>query len=313
MKKSTFIFISIFILAGCVSIAQHRVASTPETVRALTSEWTGERLPDGRPYVSDNLLERLKDIVMEEAWVILRNNGYETQYEGNWMMINPENPVMTGRVLTAQYMPERPDFRDKIREQGHREGHSTTGMTNSWPINLLSEGDVYVADSYGKIVGGTLIGDNLGNAIYRNSNNGVIFYGSVRDVAGLREIEGFNGWVKGQDPSYIDQVMLTSINAPIRIGRATVLPGDVVLANEFGIIFIPAHMAETVVITGEFIALRDEFGIQRIRDGVYLPGQIDSEWSDEIRQDFLRWLDEHPDKLPMSREELDEFMKDRVW
>ena len=312
-KVSYLVLISMVIFSCSASIAQFRVSSTPETIKTLTSEWIGERLPDGRPYVSDEILERLKNVVMEEAWIILWNNGYKDQYEGDWMMINPEYPVMTGRVITAQYMPLRPDFRDNIREQGTKEGHPG-GPTNSWPINLLTPGDVYVADSYAKMDQGTLIGDNLGNAIYRNSNNGVIFYGSVRDVEGLRGIEGFNGWVKGQNPTYLERTMLTSINTPVRIGKATVLPGDVVLANKFGVIFIPAHLVEDLVITAEFIALRDEFAIQRLREGVYLPGQIDTDWTDEIREDFLNWLDDYPGgALPMTRAELDEYMKDRLW
>jgi regulator of RNase E activity RraA len=168
-----------------------------------------------------------------------------------------------------------------------------------------------VADGYGKTADGTLIGDNLGNSIYAKSQRGVIFYGSVRDQEGLSEIKGFNGWIKGEDPSYIQQMMLTSINAPIRIGRATVLPGDVVLAKKYGVIFIPAYLVEELVLTSEFTALRDEFGHQRLREKKYLAGQIDSEWSEEIKKDFLNWLNNYPGKLPMSKEELDNYLKER--
>ena len=87
------------------------------------------------------------------------------------------------------------------------------GGTNSWPIDVLVDGDVYVADSYGKMADGTLIGDNLGNSIYAKSHRGVIFYGSVRDQEGLGEIKGFNAWIKGQDPSFIKDMTLASINA----------------------------------------------------------------------------------------------------
>ena len=106
----------------------------------------------------------------------------------------------------------------------------------------------------------------------------------------MTEIEGFNGWIKGSDPSYIYQMMLTSINAPIRVGRAIVLPGDVVLAKKYGVIFIPAYLVEDLVITSEVTALRDEFGHQRLKEKKYLAGQIDSEWTDEIKKDFLNWL-----------------------
>jgi regulator of RNase E activity RraA len=308
MKK--LIMLMIILLFYCFSIEAQQVTLTPEQIKGLTPEWKGERFPDGRPKVSDKMLERLKKVHLEEAWGILRNKGYQNQFEGDWMIQFPDS-VMTGRVVTAQYMPMRPDVDKIVKEIGKNE--KRIGAPNSWPIDVLKDGDVYVADSYGKMADGTLIGDNLGNAIYAKSHRGVIFYGSVRDVEGLDEINGFNSWTKGNDPSYIQQMMLSGINVPIRIGRATVLPGDAVLAKKYGVIFIPAYLLDTVVLNAEFIALRDAFGHQRLREGKYTPGQIDTQWTDEIKKDFLQWIKDNPDKMPMTREELDKFMKDRNW
>lgn len=308
MNKRILMVSAIFL--NCFLMYGQNIGSSPEYIKALTSEWKGERFPDGRPKVSDALLERLKNISIEDAWGVLRNKGFQNQFEGDWIVINPDQ-AMTGRVVTAQYMPLRPDLEKQIREQGKIENRAQKGGTNSWPIDILVNGDIYVADGYGKTADGTLIGDNLGNSIYAKSQRGVIFYGSVRDQEGLSEIKGFNGWIKGEDPSYIQQMMLTSINAPIRIGRATVLPGDVVLAKKYGVIFIPAYLVEELVLTSEFTALRDEFGHQRLREKKYLAGQIDSEWSEEIKKDFLNWLNNYPGKLPMSKEELDNYLKER--
>jgi len=308
MKRSA-VFIFQFFLAVLFTSAQN-VGSTPEYIKSLTSEWKGERFPDGRPKVPDAILARLKNISIEEAWGVLRNKGYFNQFEGDWIIIHPDS-AMTGRVVTAQYLPLRPDMEKMVKELGKNEGRAQQGGTNSWPIDILTDGDIYVADSYGKIADGTLIGDNLGNSIYARSHRGVIFYGSVRDQEGLSEIKGFNGWIKGSDPSFISQMMLTAINVPVRIGRATVLPGDVVLAKRYGVIFIPAHLVEELVLTSEVTALRDEFGHQRLREKKYLPGQIDSNWSEEIKNDFLGWLRNYPGKLPMTREELDNYLKFR--
>ncbi len=220
------------------------VTLTADQIKVLTPDWKGERFPDGRPKANDQFLNRLKNVSLEEAWGYLHNKGYQNQFEGDWMVILPDS-VMTGRAVTAQYLPLRPDYDKIMKDQGKAEGR--IGSTNSWPIDVLKDGDIYVADSYGKIVDGTLIGDNLGNAIYAKSHRGVVFYGSVRDIEGLEEIKGFNGWIKGYDPSYIQQMMLGSINAPIRIGRATVLPGDVVLAKKGGVVFItPQYLQDRV-------------------------------------------------------------------
>jgi len=307
MKKK--IIVHLLLVYSLHSFGQ-RVGSSPEYIKALTSEWKGERFTDGRPKVSDAILARLKNISMEEAWGVLRNKGYFNQYEGDWQILLPDS-AMTGRVVTAQYIPLRPDLQNYVKEQGKVEGRAQKGGTNSWPIEILTTGDVYVADSYGKIADGTLIGDNLGNSIYAKSQRGVIFFGSVRDVEGLSEIKGFNMWVKGSDPSYINQMMLATINAPIRVGRATVLPGDVVLAKKHGVIFIPAHLVEQLVLTSEVTALRDEFGHQRLREKKYLAGEIDSDWTEVIKKDFLNWLNNYPGKLPMSKKELDDYLKER--
>lgn len=307
--NKTLILIASFVLVFCSTNAQ-RVGSSPEYIKTLTADWKGERFADGRPKVSDALLQRLKNVAMEEAWGYLRGQGYQNQYEGNWQIINQDS-VMTGRVVTAQYMPLRPDFAKLIKQEGIAEGRDSSGGTNSWPINVLQPGDVYVADGYGRIIDGTLIGSNLGNAIYANSQNGVIFDASVRDMAGLKEIKGFNGWIRGVDPSYLQQEMLTSINAPIRVGRAIVLPGDVVLANQYGTIFIPANLLADLVISSEVTALRDQFGFQRLKEKKYLAGQIDSRWTDAIRKDFVSWINNYPDsKLPMTRKELNDYLKE---
>ena len=303
----------IYLLAALLCLAFYspaqEVTLSAEQIKALTPDWKGDRFPDGRPKTSDQLLNRLKNVSLEEAWGYLRNKGYQNQFEGDWMVIRPDS-VMTGRAVTAQYTPLRPDYDKLIKDKGKTEGR--IGSTNSWPIDVLKDGDIYVADSYGKVVDGTLIGDNLGNAIFAKSHRGVVFYGSVRDIEGLEDIPGFNGWIKGYDPSYIQQMMLGGINVPIRIGRATVLPGDVVLAKKGGVVFIPPQFLQDLVQNSEFVQLRDAFGHQRLREGKYTPGQIDQQWTDNIKKDFLQWLDSQKN-LPMSRQELDEYMKERNW
>ena len=297
-----YLLVFVFLLAHLICDAQ-RVGSSPEYIKALTAEWKGERLPDGRPFVSDNILQRLQKVSMEEAWTVLRSKSYNNQYEGNWIVIHPDS-VMTGRVVTAQYMPLRPDLQQYVKEQGKHENRSQAGATHAWPVDILTSGDVYVADAYGKVSGGPLIGDNMGNAISAKSARGVIFNGAVRDMRGLSAIKGFNGWIKGQDPSFIQEMMLTGINIPIRIGQACVLPGDIVLANRYGTVFIPAVLVEELVVTAEVSSLKDKFGHQRLKEKRYSAGTVDGEWTDEIKTDFLGWLDTYPEELPLKKEQI---------
>lgn len=310
--KHTALISLIFIatISGLTRLQAQSLTMSQEEIIFLTPDWKGERFADGRPKVSDDILERIKAVSLEEAWAVLRNKGYKNQFAGEWTVIHPHQ-VMTGRALTAQYMPRRVAVREVLEKRGEAEGF--VGDMVNWPIDLLVEGDLYVADSYGKMNEGPIIGDNLGTSIYAKSKNGVIFNGTLRDLEGLEGIEGFNAFVKGWHPSYQMEMMLTGINVPIRIGEATVLPGDVILAKREGVMFIPPHLAEEVVLKGEFIALKDEFGHLCLREKRYTSGEIDGKWKEEIREAFLSWLEQNPSKVKMTRAQLDDFFNERTW
>ena len=260
---------------------------TPEQRIAYTRDWQGERFDDGRPKVSDEVLVRLKDVTAEEAWGVLRGRGFHNQFEGGWTVINP-GPRLVGRVVTAVFMPLRPDFDAVVREKGKAEGR--IGTENSWVIDILQPGDVLVVDLFGKIKDGTMIGDNLGTAIFTKSRNGLIVNGAVRDVSGLQEITGFQVYARGVDPSAIANVMLTGINTPIRIGGVTVLPGDIAVSDPEGITFIPPQLAGNVADDTEMTHFVDEWGHAMLRAGTYTPGQIDGRWTRDMIEAFNAWL-----------------------
>jgi regulator of RNase E activity RraA len=281
----------------------------------LTPEWDGERFPDGRPRVPDDILERMKHVTLEEAWAVLRGQGYEFQYEGDWQVIDPD-AVLVGRAVTATFMPGRPDIHKRYDERGRAQGRS--GSQNSWPVDMLQPGDVYVADQFGAHVDGPTVGDNVGSAIYAKSGNGFVYNGAVRDLNGLKQIEGLAVFFRSYHPSHHNppgrlNTTLVGINTPTRIGAATVMPGDVVLGRDGGVIFIPPHLAQRVVETSEIVRLRDMFGKERLAAGVYTSGQIDARWSDEIERDFSRWLETNIGELPIPRERIEELLKTRTW
>lgn len=282
-----------------------------EELIEYTPEWEGERFADGRPKVPDDILERMRNVSITQAWGVIRGPGYNWQYEDGWICTHP-GQVLVGRALTAMYMPRRPVMRQVMEEKGERAG--CIGDQISWPIDMLVPGDVYVADVFGKIDQGAVIGDNLATAIYANSGNGVVHDAAVRDIDGIQELPNFTSFVRGFHPTFASPtIMLAGVNCPVRIGGATVMPGDVVLGRDDGVVFIPPHLAEQVVKTSELISLRDRFGKQRLAEGKYTPGQIDTRWSDPIEEDFSRWLESHIDELPVPRAAIQELLKERTW
>lgn len=303
-------FLLLFLLLSCATAVLQAQTISKEELIFLTLEWKGERFADGRPKLPDDLLKRAKRIYIDDAWTVLKNEGYTAQFEGGWKMVNDTVPVV-GRAVTAMYMPSRPDVEKKIKDRGQQQGRK--GNTNSWPIEVLGAGDVYVADAYGKIGGGTLMGSTLATAIYAKTGNGVVFNGASRDLQEIRKIAGFNAFVRDFHPSFLEEMVLMGLNTPTRIGSVMVLPGDLVIAQAEGVLFVPAHMAEQVVSTAEFVIRKDQFGFEMVRSGRYTTGQIDSQWTDDIKTVFLAWLDKHPELGKMTRAELDKLMSKRTW
>lgn len=313
MKKIIGIF---FLFVASVSAYGQQISK--DEMLFLTPLWKGERFADGRPKVPDALLQRLKSVTLEEAWAVLKNANFKHNYEDGWQTINPDS-VLVGRALTATFMPGRPDIQRVIDERGHTKDGRIKSQ-NSWPIDMLVKGDVYVVDQFGAHEDGPTIGDNLGNSIFAKTGNGIVYHGAVRDINGLKELGRFTSFFRTYHPSHHLNnpdgelnTTLVGINTPTRIGKATVLPGDVVLGRDGGVIFIPPHLLEKVVKTSEIVRLRDMFGHQRLREQKYTPGQIDNRWSDEIEKDFSKWLNDKIDKLPVPKEQIQEYLKGRTW
>jgi len=303
MKRTISRILIVSAIVGATA-AEAQIKQTREQILFYTSEWKGERFPDGRPKVADNLLARALDVSIEDVWEYLRGQGYVNQFEGGWQALHAEKPF-AGRALTAQFMPQRPDMRNAVAAEGKAEGR--VSGTNSWVINELKMGDTMVADGYGKIIEGTLIGSNLGSGIAAHTHSGFIFDAGIRDAEENREIANLNGFYRGYDPSAWAQMQLTGINVPVRIGRAVVLPGDLVLAKQDGVIFIPAVLAAQAIARAEFTNLQDAFNFELNKQGKN-GAEFEGGWGPAKLEAFGKWIDAHPDKLKMSKTEFDELL-----
>jgi regulator of RNase E activity RraA len=283
------------LLAVTNAYAQLDLFSREQRVE-FTPDWHGDRFPDGRPNVPESVISRLKDVTADEAWDVLQEAGYRNQFEGGWKVINPGQRLV-GRVVTAVFMPQRPDVDAVIRANGKKENR--VGDENSWIIDILQPGDVLVVDLFGKIRYGTIIGDNLATAIFAKSHNGLVVNGAIRDVTGIQQMPGFQCYVRGVDPSALENVMLTGINVPIRIGDVTVMPGDIAIGDPEGITFVPPQLAAKIADDTEMDHLIDEWGHTMLREGKYTPGQIDAKWTKQMVAEFNAWLEKKGSKRRM--------------
>jgi regulator of RNase E activity RraA len=308
--------LAVLITVGASASAQPGLV-TREHLIEYTPDWQGERFADGRPKVPDAILDRMKQVTLEEAWAVVTAAGFSHQFEDRWLSIHPDQ-VLVGRALTSQWLPGRPDILRVIEAKGREQRR--VGGTNAWPVDMLQPRDVYVSDHFGLKQDGASVGDNVGSAIYARTGNGIVYDGAVRDINGLEQLENFTSFVRAYDPSHhignasagarLNSTMI-GINVPIRIGGAFVMPGDVVLGRNGGVIFIPPQLAERVVQSSELTRLRDEFGHERLRAQVYTAGQIDGRWTEAIEADFTAWLRQNIDRLPVARAQIEAILKQR--
>lgn len=282
-----------------------QLISTPQAVAELTPLNPYGRSDDGRPRVPDELLDRLrKYATTEHAWAVLEGRGYFHQYDGGWITTNGDR-VLVGRAVTAQFVPNRPDLNEQIEAAARREGlfagpggqiQNSRGeggqKHNVWVIDRLQKGDVMVVDMFGKVYKGPFLGDNLATVIARRTGAGAVINGTVRDSKGISRIADVQIFCKGVHPSAIRESIMIGMNGPLRMGGATVLPGDIVLGDTSGVFFIPPHLVLEVVEWAEERNFRDQFAMQRLAEGRYKGDQLDKGWAAEIERDYQLWRNE---------------------
>lgn len=302
MKFTSLTRIYLALLTGFVfqtSQAQPFTLTKDEMV-TYTPLWKGERFPDGRPKVSDDIIRRMKYVSITEAWGSLRGmsdteaatgggrttNTYTNQYYGGFKRMY-DDVTICGRASTIQFVPYRPDFNNAVLEVAIKKGMTDRQIT--WGIDYLEKGDVYVANVCEGYLDASHVGDNLGTTIWTRSGNGAIIRGTVRDTEGNMAIEGMNFFVRDFRPESNSSNTVIGVNCPIQIGYVTVMPGDVVLAKFEGVVFIPPHLAEQVVVASEKSRLRDVFAHMGVMEGRFTAAQADGGFTEQMNKDFNKW------------------------
>ena len=266
--------------------------SVKEDIIQLTEKWDGERFPDGRPRVSDEDLEEIRHLTLEEVWQPMFMKGYLNQFEEKLKRLHEDKTKLVGRAVTCSFMPARPDLEEAVKKIGASEGRK--GTCNQWVIDTLVEGDVVVADMYDKIYEGTFVGGNLSTAIKnRTKTGGAVVWGGIRDLEQSEGIEGLQVYYRGVDPTPIKDFVMTSFNSMTKIGGAVCLPGDVVFGYGGGVIFIPSHMVKEVIEFARKIHVKDIFGFEMIKPGVYTTADIDIDvWPTEMMNRLVAFIKE---------------------
>ncbi len=269
-----------------------------EDIIALTPQWKGERLPDGRPYVADKYLDALQKMTLEEVWKPIFVLGYENQFVGGGLAplhtLHNDDRKLIGRAVTCSFCPTRPDLHETMFQVGANEGRK--GTYNQWVVDSLVERDVMVVDMFDKIYKGTFIGGNLTTAIKtKTKNGGAVIWGGIRDVEQMKEAKEIQVYYRGIDPTPLRDFVMTGFNGVTNFGGATCLPGDIVFGAGGGVLFIPAHLVEEVVDGAAKTHIKDDFGFEMIAQNKFTSAQIDrNTWTEEMLDLLMDFIQNDP-------------------
>ena len=291
--------ISVITLAASGSTQAQLLSFSKQDLVDYTAQEPFDRLPDGRPKVPNDLLERARELSSEEIWAVLEQRGFHNQYADGFQILHPGKP-MVGRAFTVQFMPLRPDVDEIAKNKAKDRG--IPRLTNQTAIDMLQPGDVLVVDIFGKKANGTIVGDNLFYYVMRATNGGgLVVDGSIRDLDGISEID-MPAYFRSADPTPIGNAMLTGINIPVRIGGVTVMPGDLVVGDREGVYFIPPQLAREVLDRADEIHVHDEWTKKKFDEGKYKSSEIYSTPADpKLLQEYQEYLKRRLEEIRKQR------------
>jgi regulator of RNase E activity RraA len=302
IQRLSCLLLSAFLLAPAASAQMFSLSR--EQMLKYTEKNPYGRFPDGRPMAPDALLEKLNSMSAEEILPIVRR-GFPNQYADGFRILRPGKNLV-GRAMTLKLMPSRPDVADVDQADWKAKGNAMR-LSHQTALDMLQKGDVFVVDAFGNLNAGGIVGDNLAYYVWKTTQAGFVIDGAIRDLNGIRAF-GMGGYYRGAVPEAINNVMVAGINVPVRIGKVTVLPGDVVFGDSEGVYFIPPHMLQDLVDEAEVTHIHDEWTKKKFDLGKYKSSEIYGRPSDPaLIQEYEAYL-----KDKMGAQRYEEYQKRRA-
>lgn len=217
---------------------------TEEQMKSYTKENPYGRFPGGRPMIPAAILDTIRkmDIQVVEAIGSIPRE-YTNQYEDGWKSLIPGKKLV-GRAFTVQFMPSRPDLVAGMQAEADK--NNFTGLNNRTTIDMLQKDDLVIVDLFGKVQGGTYVGDKLSYYIWKTTGTGLIVDGGIYLTENIQQ-SGMQAFYRGTYPGALSNATVSGINVPIRIGKAVIMPGDLVIGDQDGILAIPPQFVPKLI------------------------------------------------------------------
>ena len=217
-----------------------------------------------RPDVPREKLDRLRELPIEAIFAAL--GDYRMNYTTGLQSTQP-GERMVGRALTMRFLPARPDLERAVdalaKEADWDRRYYARAAEEGQP------GDVVVAELGGEH-GHVLFGDMAALGLRLRGVAGAVIDGGSRDfgelrLPGFKDFPVFARFFDIQNSRWLG----VEYNAPVRIGNATVLPGDVVVAEDEGVIFFPPELIDSVIAGATDTVVTEAYQRELLRSGAH--------------------------------------------
>jgi regulator of RNase E activity RraA len=224
-----------------------------ETLKPNMARATGEQLA------------KLRELPLEAIWGAVRAQGHLNCCITGLATTRPGERLV-GRARTIRCLPDRPDLR-KASQELNKAGN-WPNASNVRAAEDSEPGDVLVVDLGGRVAEGIFWGDISALGAQINGAAGAVLWGGTRDKEELEAMKGFPVLAVGFDPG-VNTSIGTDWNVPVRVGNATVLPGDIVVADSEAVIFFPAALADAVIRRATAVKEQEDYERQLVREKKY--------------------------------------------
>ena len=180
--------------------------------------------------------------------------GLEAVVPGSVLQPSDPRARMVGQALT-------------VLNKKSSERRTMSGLADIEAHNLAEPGDVLVVQGVAGISSMGGVSASIGR---RQGEAGAIVDGAVRDIDHSREI-GYPVWSSGVSPITGKwRIETIAINAPVRIAGIEVRAGDLVVADECGVCFVPYARAAEVLVVAQRLAASEKGRLEKLASGVGL-------------------------------------------
>ncbi|MGF1475276.1 MAG: ribonuclease activity regulator RraA [Geminicoccaceae bacterium] len=187
-----------------------------------------------------------------------------------------------GPALTLQFMPKREDLYDDdeyadVEKQLHRH-----------VLYHTRPGDIVGVDARADMASG-VFGEMMLTYFRGRGGQGVVVDGCLRDIVNIEKID-LGLWIRGVTPNFHTQtgLMPFAVNVPIACGGCTVMPGDIIVADDDGAVVVPAGLAEHLIEQAHIRHEWEDFVRIKLAEGGDLRRYYPL--SDEARPEYEAWL-----------------------